>query len=179
MPKRNENLYNEVVGFVAEQLGVDKTEIKPESNFIEDLGADSLDLPELVLDIEDEFSINIPDEIAQKIITVNDLYLAIENILQEERQKEQDNKNSVIAHRTAKKNTTAITWLDAKKILAKNFRCKVDDLDLEATFLHLHVKEGMIACAILDLKHQFDIKDNAPGFRSWTRVIDIKKWSGL
>ena len=57
---------------IAEQLGVDEPEIKPESHFIDDLGADSLDTVELVMAFEKEFDIDIPDEDAEKMRTVGD-----------------------------------------------------------------------------------------------------------
>lgn len=57
---------------IAEQLGISEDQIKPESRFIEDLGADSLDIVELVMAMEEEFSTNIPDEEAEKIQTVQD-----------------------------------------------------------------------------------------------------------
>ena len=55
---------------VAEQLGVAESEVKLESSFVDDLGADSLDTVELVMALEDEFEIEIPDEQAEKITTV-------------------------------------------------------------------------------------------------------------
>ncbi|MBN6710127.1 acyl carrier protein [Haemophilus haemoglobinophilus] len=55
---------------VVEQLGVKEEEAKPEASFIEDLGADSLDTVELVMALEEEFDIEIPDEEAEKITTV-------------------------------------------------------------------------------------------------------------
>ncbi|ACV68703.1 acyl carrier protein [Desulfohalobium retbaense] len=55
---------------VAEQLGVSNDEVKPEASFVEDLGADSLDLTELIMAMEDEFGIEIDDEEAQKLTTV-------------------------------------------------------------------------------------------------------------
>jgi acyl carrier protein len=57
---------------IADQLGVGEDEIKPESSFIEDLGADSLDIVELVMAMEEEFEIEIPDEQAENIKTVGD-----------------------------------------------------------------------------------------------------------
>ena len=58
---------------IAEQLGVAADEVKPESSFIEDLGADSLDTVELVMALEEEFNIEISDEDAEKIRTVKDV----------------------------------------------------------------------------------------------------------
>jgi acyl carrier protein len=55
---------------IVEQLGVDANEVTPEANFIEDLGADSLDTVELVMAFEEEFDIEIPDEDAEKMLTV-------------------------------------------------------------------------------------------------------------
>ena len=54
---------------IVEQLGVKEEEVKPEASFIEDLGADSLDTVELVMALEEEFDIEIPDEEAEKITT--------------------------------------------------------------------------------------------------------------
>ncbi len=59
-----------VTDIVAEQLGVDKEKVKPETSFVNDLGADSLDQVELVMELEEEFDINIPDDAAEKIQTV-------------------------------------------------------------------------------------------------------------
>ncbi|HEX5551131.1 MAG TPA: acyl carrier protein [Nitrospira sp.] len=55
---------------IAEQLGVEEDEVTPEASFVEDLGADSLDTVELVMALEEEFGIEIPDEDAEKILTV-------------------------------------------------------------------------------------------------------------
>ncbi|MBI4715945.1 MAG: acyl carrier protein [Nitrospirae bacterium] len=55
---------------VAEQLGVDLEDVTPEASFVDDLGADSLDTVELVMALEEEFDIEIPDEDAEKILTV-------------------------------------------------------------------------------------------------------------
>ncbi len=57
---------------IVEQLGVEAEEVTPEAKFIEDLGADSLDTVELIMALEEEFGIEIPDEDAEKIITVKD-----------------------------------------------------------------------------------------------------------
>jgi acyl carrier protein len=61
-----------VKSIIADQLGVGEDEIKPESSFIEDLGADSLDIVELVMAMEEEFEVEIPDEEAENIKTVGD-----------------------------------------------------------------------------------------------------------
>ena len=65
-----ENLEQRVKKIVAEQLGVNESEIKNESSFVDDLGADSLDTVELVMAIEEEFECEIPDEEAEKITSV-------------------------------------------------------------------------------------------------------------
>jgi acyl carrier protein len=65
-----ENIEQRVKKIVAEQLGVDEAEIKLESSFAGDLGADSLDTVELVMALEEEFECEIPDEEAEKITTV-------------------------------------------------------------------------------------------------------------
>ncbi len=58
---------------IVEQLGVDPEKVKPEASFIDDLGADSLDIVELVMAMEEEFEIEIPDEDAEKLKTVHDV----------------------------------------------------------------------------------------------------------
>jgi acyl carrier protein len=65
-----ENIEQRVKKIVAEQLGVNEADIKNESNFVDDLGADSLDTVELVMALEEEFECEIPDEDAEKITTV-------------------------------------------------------------------------------------------------------------
>lgn len=71
-----------VVNIIAEQLGVKKEEIKAESSFIDDLGADSLDTVEVVMALEEEFGIEIPDEDAEKITTVGEATKYIEDKVQ-------------------------------------------------------------------------------------------------
>lgn len=65
-----ENLEQRVKKIVAEQLGVNEADVKNESSFVDDLGADSLDTVELVMALEEEFECEIPDEEAEKITTV-------------------------------------------------------------------------------------------------------------
>ncbi|MGC7405240.1 acyl carrier protein [Pandoraea pneumonica] len=65
-----DNIEQRVKKIVAEQLGVAEAEIKNESSFVNDLGADSLDTVELVMALEEEFGMEIPDEEAEKITTV-------------------------------------------------------------------------------------------------------------
>jgi acyl carrier protein len=65
-----ENIEQRVKKIVAEQLGVNEADIKIESSFVDDLGADSLDTVELVMALEEEFECEIPDEDAEKITTV-------------------------------------------------------------------------------------------------------------
>jgi acyl carrier protein len=73
------SVYERVVDIVAEQLGVDKEKITPETSFVNDLGADSLDQVELVMELEEEFDINIPDDAAEKITTVGQAVKHIES----------------------------------------------------------------------------------------------------
>ena len=63
-----------VSGLIVEQLGVSKEEVVPEASFIDDLGADSLDIVELVMALEEEFDIEIPDDDAEKIQTIGDAF---------------------------------------------------------------------------------------------------------
>ena len=69
-----------VIDIVAEQLGVDKEKVTPETSFVNDLGADSLDNVELVMELEEEFDINIPDDAAEKIQTVGQAVQYIESL---------------------------------------------------------------------------------------------------
>ena len=67
-----------VKAIIAEQLGVKQEEVTPEASFIDDLGADSLDTVELVMALEEEFGVEIPDEDAERIATVGDAVKYIE-----------------------------------------------------------------------------------------------------
>jgi acyl carrier protein len=67
-----DDIFAKVKKIVAEQLEVDPAQITPEANFSQDLGADSLDTVELVMALEEEFDIEIPDEKAEAILTVQD-----------------------------------------------------------------------------------------------------------
>ena len=66
------NYFEEIKRIVVEKLQVDEKQVTLEANFIEDLGADSLDTVELVMDLEEHFGIEIPDEDAEKLRTVGD-----------------------------------------------------------------------------------------------------------
>ena len=74
-----ESILEKVRSIVTEQLSVDAGEVKPESNFQNDLGADSLDTVELVMALEEAFDIEIPDEAAEGIATVGDAVKYIED----------------------------------------------------------------------------------------------------
>jgi acyl carrier protein len=74
---------NRVKKIVVEQLGVKEEQVKNAASFVEDLGADSLDNVELVMALEEEFEIEIPDEVAEKITTVQDAIDHIANHLEE------------------------------------------------------------------------------------------------
>ena len=67
-----------IKSIIAEQLGVKAEEVTPEASFIDDLGADSLDTVELIMALEEEFGIEIPDEDAEKLTTVGDAIKYIE-----------------------------------------------------------------------------------------------------
>ena len=76
-----------VIDIISEQMGADKSEITRETSFINDLNADSLDTVELVMEFEDEFDLNIPDEEAEKIQTVGAAIDHIINVIQSRSQK--------------------------------------------------------------------------------------------
>ena len=72
MAAANESIFNDLKEIIVEQLAVDPEEVTMEASFVEDLNADSLDLVELIMEIEEKFNIQVPDEVAEKIVTVND-----------------------------------------------------------------------------------------------------------
>ena len=71
--------FEKIKQIIVDQLGVDDSEVTMEASFIDDLGADSLDTVELVMALEEEFGIEIPDEDAEKIVTVSDIIKYIES----------------------------------------------------------------------------------------------------
>ena len=73
-----EKLYERLKKIVVDQLGVDEADVKPEASFVDDLNADSLDLVELIMSLEEEFGMEISDEDAEKIKTVGDAQEYIE-----------------------------------------------------------------------------------------------------
>ena len=70
---------NKVTDIIIDKLGIDKEKITSDSRFIEDLGADSLDTVELIMELEEEFGLEIPDEEAEKLATVGDAVKYIES----------------------------------------------------------------------------------------------------
>lgn len=73
------DIAEKVKKIIVDQLGVSAEEVKPDASFVEDLGADSLDLTELIMAMEEEFDIEIADEDAQKIVKVQDAVSYIES----------------------------------------------------------------------------------------------------
>jgi acyl carrier protein len=71
---------NEMVDIIVEQLSVEKDKVVPNASFVDDLGADSLDLVELIMAMEEGFDIEIPDEEAEKIATVQDAIDYVNNL---------------------------------------------------------------------------------------------------
>ena len=74
-----DNTLEKVTEIIIDKLGVDKSKITPEAKFIDDLGADSLDTVELIMQFEEEFEIEIPDDDAEKILSVNQAITYINN----------------------------------------------------------------------------------------------------
>ncbi|RLE06627.1 acyl carrier protein [Candidatus Aerophobetes bacterium] len=79
-----DEILKKVKEITSEQLGVDDSQITPEAKFVDDLGADSLDTVELVMALEEEFDLEIPDEEAEKLTTVQKVVDYIEDHLEEE-----------------------------------------------------------------------------------------------
>ena len=73
---------DKIVEIIANQLGIDHGDVTPEASVVDDLGADSLDVVELVMALEEEFNLEIPDEEAEKIKSVNDIFSHMEHALQ-------------------------------------------------------------------------------------------------
>ena len=69
----SEEVFEKVKNVIIEQLGVAETSVNMEASFIDDLGADSLDIVELIMALEEEFDIEIPDSDAEKVVTVGDV----------------------------------------------------------------------------------------------------------
>lgn len=68
-----EEVFEKIKGIIVEQLGVAETAVTMEASFIDDLGADSLDIVELIMALEEEFDMEIPDNDAEKVVTVGDV----------------------------------------------------------------------------------------------------------
>jgi len=69
----SEEIFDKVKEIIIEQLGVSETAVSTEASFIDDLGADSLDIVELIMALEEEFDLEIPDSDAEKVVTVGDV----------------------------------------------------------------------------------------------------------
>jgi acyl carrier protein len=69
----SDEIFDKVKEIIIEQLGVTESAITPEASFIDDLGADSLDIVELIMALEEEFDLEIPDSDAEKVVTVGDV----------------------------------------------------------------------------------------------------------
>ena len=76
-------MFEKVRGIIAERLGIDEAEIEMESAFIEDLNADSIDIVELIMALEDELETEIPDEEAEKFVTVADVVKFVKEQVEE------------------------------------------------------------------------------------------------
>ena len=68
-----EEIFEKVKTVIVEQLGIDEVSVRMDSSFLDDLGADSLDIVEFIMALEEEFGIEIPDEDVEKIVTVKDV----------------------------------------------------------------------------------------------------------
>ncbi|VEU82849.1 acyl carrier protein [Acholeplasma hippikon] len=72
-------VYDKIKQLIIDELSVDESKISPNARLVEDLGADSIDAVELIMKVEDEFNVQISDEVLQSIKTVNDLVAYLEN----------------------------------------------------------------------------------------------------
>lgn len=70
---KTEQIFEKVRTIIVEQLGVEEETVKPDSEFLDDLGADSLDIVEFIMALEEEYGLEIPDEDVEKIVTVSDI----------------------------------------------------------------------------------------------------------
>ena len=77
----NEEIYNKLVKVVSKEMNIDEKKFQPKSNFVDDLGCDSLDTVEIVMKVEEEFGISIADDAAERIHTVEELANYIEGQL--------------------------------------------------------------------------------------------------
>lgn len=75
----SDNIESQVIDVIVEQLGVEREKVTPDAKFIDDLGADSLDTVELVMTFEEKFSVEVPDEDAEKLKSVADVVSYIES----------------------------------------------------------------------------------------------------
>lgn len=78
-----EDIASKVTAIIVDKLGVDESEVRPDASLTNDLGADSLDTVELIMEFENQFGLSIPDNIAEKISTVGDAIKYIEDNLKE------------------------------------------------------------------------------------------------
>ena len=74
------DIKEKIIDLLADKLSFEKSEIDENQNFVEDLGADSLDMVELVMAMEQEFDIEIPDDVAEKVVTVKDAVEYIQSL---------------------------------------------------------------------------------------------------
>ena len=78
----NEELFKSIKQMIVDRLGVDEDTITEDSSFVDDLNADSLDMVELVMAMEQEFDIEIPDDVAEKVTTVKDAVEYVQNLME-------------------------------------------------------------------------------------------------
>ena len=79
----NEEIFESIKTMIVDQLGVDENSISEDSSFIDDLNADSLDMVELVMAMESEFDVEIPDDVAEKVVTVKDAVEYVKSLSEE------------------------------------------------------------------------------------------------